>query len=78
MRQDIDYGSMASAIMLTKESLSSIMDRYGVQFRKRKDVADIKKAAIKSHKKGMFKIEYELGFMEIYLKQDIFKRRKHV
>lgn len=54
-------------------------DLYGWQFRKNKSSVDINNAIRKARnpKNGLGKVEYELGFLELYLK-DIFKPDRSV
>jgi len=51
---------------------------YGLQYRKNKSFLDIKKAVEKTTKNGYGgKIEYEISFLELYLK-DVFKKNRRI
>ena len=72
MKKDkVDFKELADRIFFTKGWKDYINDNR-IEFRKEKDFSDIQKAIVLSGKRGKYKLEYELGFMEIYLK-DIFK-----
>jgi hypothetical protein len=64
---------IARAIMFTVFFADApTLEKYGVCFRKGKDVSDLKAALQKGLKAGRGKTEYEISMVELYIK-DVLK-----
>ena len=76
MNNDI-YERLAKFIMFgggkTVRDLNTLLNNYGLVYRKNKSFDDIDIAVKKSYKNGRMKTECELGMLEIYVSQ-IFKK----
>lgn len=72
--KNVDFESMASDIMFSKTSERKLIEKFGVEYRKGKGFSDLQHAIQKGLKNGMGKTEFELGMIEIYLK-DVFKTK---
>lgn len=68
------YRKLAKRIMFGGQGKINL-DDFGLEFRKNKTVDDIKHAISKSKKKGHYRTEFELGLLEIYLK-DVLKKKR--
>lgn len=74
MIKDVDFEDMARHVMFSATSEQKLIEKYGAVYRKGKTLVDLKHAIHKGLKAGMGKTEYELGMIEIYLK-DVFKKK---
>lgn len=72
MKERVDFKQLAKAFMFSDQNTIVILTEFKLQYRKNKTVVDLVKAKRKALKNGMGKTEYELGMLEIYLK-DVFK-----
>ncbi len=70
--KNVDFERMASDIMFSKTSERKLIEKFGAEYRKGKGFSDLQHAIQKGLKNGMGKTEFELGMIEIYLK-DVFK-----
>ena len=72
----VDFKEMASILFFSGgKSFVDYLRKEKIQFRKNKSVEDINNAIKKSLKNSRGKTEYEIGFLEIYLK-NVFKTVK--
>lgn len=71
-KHGINYEGMAQDLMVAG---NLNMKRYGVEFRSKKGIEDVKNAMTKAKKNGMQKTEHEIGMCAIYL-ESIFKAAK--
>ena len=71
----LSLADIAERVMTVGIKESEILESW--DYRKGKSIEDIKHAVKKSRnpKNGMYKIEYEIDFLELYLK-DILKRKR--
>ena len=61
--------------MMTTGITMQQIEQAGWELRKGKTIEDVRKAQSKAKKNGMYKMEYELDFCELYLK-DVLKKKR--
>lgn len=72
-RKEIDFERMAELLILVPHDFIKYMKSNGAKFRKDKNSDDINNAVRKARKNGRGKVEYEIGMLELYLK-DVFMK----
>jgi hypothetical protein len=75
MKTLIDFKVLADIFIFGRKPVGEIILSESLEFRKGKDEDDIHRAWTRSRKPSNNKIEHELEFFEIYLKQ-IFKYKR--
>ena len=70
------FDQMSQELFFTGvKDVSAWLDKHGVEYRKGKTIEDLHKARQKALKAGRGKTEFELSFMELYLK-DVLKVKR--
>ena len=72
----VDFNHIACVLMFRGgDDFKQYLTDHKIQYRKNKSLSDVANAIKKSKRNGMYKTEYELGMLELYLK-DVFKVNK--
>jgi len=74
-RQEVDFERVAETIFFSQGlTEAGLLQMHGLEYRKGKGFADIKKAIQKTYKQKSHKTEMEISWLALYLRLDVFKK----
>ena len=73
----VDYDEAARAILFDNLTVTDLLDKHGLVFRKNKTIIDLKNAVSKAIADGNGKVENELSWVALRI-QDVLKENKKV